>query len=97
MSFSTSSDITSTSRIHDLVLLELWLINYVYSHAAHRAIALWALGADADVIRKSYETDCGYEKPLLKSPELITEDNFNEHLGDDRFAFSLNPDFLSSS
>jgi len=51
------------------------------------------LGADAEVIRKHYEKDCGHMKPLLKSPELITEDNFNEHLGDDRSVFIANPDF----
>ena len=96
MFFSTSTDFTSKSGVHDFVSLEFWLNDHVfviYSHAAPRAIALWALGANAGVIRERYETDCGYERPRQKSPEVITEDNFNEHLGDDMFVFSLNPDF----
>ena len=55
MLFATSADFTSKSGIHDFVSLEFWSNNYVfviYSHAAPRAIALWTLGADADVIRK---------------------------------------------
>lgn len=54
------------------------------SHAAHRAIALWAIGAHGDVIRDGYKRDCGYEKAAIQSPQQITDDNFDEHLGDDK-------------
>ncbi|KAF8966075.1 hypothetical protein BDZ97DRAFT_1917776 [Flammula alnicola] len=56
-----------------------------HNHAAHRAIASWALGADASTIQSKYEKDCGYEKPAFESPEAITAENFNEHLGDDKY------------
>src|SRR5260221_5637478 len=55
-----------------------------FSHASHRAIAAWALGANADTIHNAYKRDCQYEKPAIKSPEPISVINFNEHLGDDR-------------
>jgi len=50
---------------------------------------LW--GADADVIRKRYETDCADERQRSKSPEVT--DNFNEHLEDEHVCVSLNLDF----
>ncbi|PPR00213.1 hypothetical protein CVT24_004952 [Panaeolus cyanescens] len=56
-----------------------------HNHAAHRAIAAWALGANAATLEEGYKQDCRYEKPAFKSPERITPENFNEHLGDDRF------------
>ena len=37
-----------------------------------RAIALWALGADADVIRKRYGTDCGDKRPRQISKNYNT-------------------------
>lgn len=57
---------------------------FYLSHAAHRAIASWALGADAHAIQAGYDKDCGYEKKAFESPGTITNTNFNEHLGDDR-------------
>ncbi|KAJ3511899.1 hypothetical protein NLJ89_g3834 [Agrocybe chaxingu] len=56
-----------------------------HNHAAHRAIASWALGADAGAIQKGYKLDCHYEKPAFESPGAITSDNFYEHLGDDKY------------
>ncbi|EFI26569.1 hypothetical protein CC1G_15783 [Coprinopsis cinerea okayama7 len=55
------------------------------AHAPHRSLALWALGADGDVIAAGYEKDCGYEKPGIPAPRKITRDNFNDHLGDETF------------
>lgn len=69
------------TRCVDWIMIKLTVL---FSHAAHRAIAAWALGADADTIRKGYERDCQYEKPAIKSPGPITVCNFNEHLGDER-------------
>lgn len=54
------------------------------SHASHRAIALWAIGANGDVIMDGYKKDLLYEKPAIQSPASITEDNFGEHLGNDK-------------
>ncbi|KAF8151662.1 hypothetical protein B0H34DRAFT_728509 [Crassisporium funariophilum] len=56
-----------------------------HNHAAHRAIAIWALGADGSVIEKGYKKDIDYEKPAFKSPGNITTENFEEHLGDDEY------------
>ncbi|KAL0576647.1 hypothetical protein V5O48_005347 [Marasmius crinis-equi] len=56
-----------------------------HNHIAHRALAVWALGADGDIIQAGYETDSSYQRPAFESPEPITRDNFNEHLGDERF------------
>ncbi|TFK38464.1 hypothetical protein BDQ12DRAFT_605867 [Crucibulum laeve] len=56
-----------------------------HNHAAHRALALWALGSDGGVIEAGYEKDISYEKPAFESPEAITEDNFSKHLGNEKF------------
>ncbi|KAH6905273.1 hypothetical protein BKA70DRAFT_1226037 [Coprinopsis sp. MPI-PUGE-AT-0042] len=56
-----------------------------HNHASHRAIALWAIGAHAEVIRDGYKRDCGYEKAAIQSPQSITDDNFDEHLGDEKY------------
>ncbi|KDR73013.1 hypothetical protein GALMADRAFT_281208 [Galerina marginata CBS 339.88] len=56
-----------------------------HNHAAHRAIASWALGADASIVQSGYERDCNYEKPAFKSPRPITAETFNEHLGDEKY------------
>jgi hypothetical protein len=56
-----------------------------HNHAAHRAIAVWALGANESVIHAGYDNDIKYEKPAFKSPEEITIQNFYDHLGDDKY------------
>jgi hypothetical protein len=54
------------------------------SHSVHCALALWAMGADDEIIRTAYyKVDSTFQIPMFKSPEKITADNFNEHLGDD--------------
>ncbi|KAJ2913561.1 hypothetical protein MD484_g6850, partial [Candolleomyces efflorescens] len=58
---------------------------HFHNHAPHRSLALWAMGADGDVIRAGYEKDCGYEKPRIVSPGKISKENFTEHLGDERY------------
>ncbi|KAH6905043.1 hypothetical protein BKA70DRAFT_1565421 [Coprinopsis sp. MPI-PUGE-AT-0042] len=65
-----------------------------HNHAAHRALALWALGAPGNVINAGYKTDCTYEKPAMQSPTPITEDSFGEHLGDHTY-YSGYVDFFS--
>ncbi|KAF9525664.1 hypothetical protein CPB83DRAFT_859144 [Crepidotus variabilis] len=56
-----------------------------HNHAPHRSLAAWALGASAEDIKNGYKKDCQYEKPAFKSPGSITWENFNDHLGDDRY------------
>jgi Questin oxidase-like len=65
----------------------VYLLNMNFSHAAHRALALWALGAPGDAIREGYKGDCTYEKPAVQSPATITEENFEEYLGDHRYSY----------
>lgn len=61
-------------------------LNWCRSHAAHRALAAWSLGAGPSDISSGYEMDCVYEKPAIKSPQPITFNNFEEHLADDQYA-----------
>ncbi|KAF9483644.1 hypothetical protein BDN70DRAFT_873484 [Pholiota conissans] len=67
---------------------------HFHNHAAHRAIAAWALGAEPSTIRTGYEKDCGYEKPAIKAPEPVTPDNFEQHLGDEQY-YTAYVDFFS--
>lgn len=52
------------------------------SHAAHRALAVWATGADSAIIEAGYEKDSSYLKKTYTSPNPITLENFEEYLGD---------------
>ncbi|KAF9267186.1 hypothetical protein L218DRAFT_955664 [Marasmius fiardii PR-910] len=56
-----------------------------HNHIAHRVLAVWALGTDKEVIDTSYERDSSYQRPAFESPEPITEENFNDHLGDENY------------
>ncbi|KAF9523339.1 hypothetical protein CPB83DRAFT_863095 [Crepidotus variabilis] len=56
-----------------------------HNHAPHRSLAEWTLGANGEEIRGSYKQDWNYMKPPLDSPNAITWENFNDHLGDDRY------------
>ncbi|KAG6870719.1 hypothetical protein C0992_012608, partial [Termitomyces sp. T32_za158] len=55
------------------------------SHTVHTALALWALGADTEIIQAGYERSCTYLLPRFGSPEKITVGNFNQHLGNDEY------------
>jgi hypothetical protein len=46
---------------------------------------VWALGADGTVIEAGYELDSKEQRSSFKSPEPITDSNFEEHLGDERY------------
>ncbi|KAG6913170.1 hypothetical protein DXG01_009085, partial [Tephrocybe rancida] len=56
-----------------------------HNHSVHYALALWALGADDEIINAAYNLDCEYLLPRFNSPGKITATNFNEHLGDDEY------------
>lgn len=55
----------------------------ILSHSVHSALALWALGADREIIQAGYDLVCEYLLPRFTSPEKITAENFKQHLGDD--------------
>ncbi|KAG6828244.1 hypothetical protein H0H92_008678 [Tricholoma furcatifolium] len=54
-----------------------------HNHSVHTALAQWALGADHEIIQAMYDHDAPFLLPRFNSPEKITDDNFNKHLGDD--------------
>ena len=54
------------------------------SHITHRALAIYALGGPAAIIRDNYERDGRIQRPVFESPEPITEENFVDHLGDEK-------------
>ncbi|KIK95047.1 hypothetical protein PAXRUDRAFT_25666 [Paxillus rubicundulus Ve08.2h10] len=55
------------------------------SHITHRALAIYALGGSASLIKGYYEQDAKNQRPAFGSLEPITEENFVEHLGDENF------------
>ncbi|KAJ3919546.1 hypothetical protein F5877DRAFT_39986 [Lentinula edodes] len=59
------------------------------SHISHRLLALWALGANKEVLKAAYESDSepDKERPAFSSPEPITSANFRDHLRDERQKF----------
>jgi len=81
----------STQALKDVLRAnhERWHIFFndkrFHNHTAHRALAIWALGADPAVIRAAYDHDCKEQRPAYKSPQEITEHNFEEHLSDERY------------
>ncbi|KAI6040216.1 hypothetical protein EDC04DRAFT_3111263 [Pisolithus marmoratus] len=56
-----------------------------HNHAAHRALALYALGGSGSLIKEFYEQDSREQLPAVESPEAITPVNFVDHLGDGRY------------
>ena len=55
------------------------------SHITHRALAIYALGGPGAIIRDYYERDADIQRPAFESPEPITEENFVDHLGDEKY------------
>jgi hypothetical protein len=58
----------------------------------HHAIAIWSLGVDGAVIKAGYELHSKEQRPTYESPEPITESNFDEHLGDEKWVTLLSSD-----
>ncbi|KAG2031137.1 hypothetical protein BDR03DRAFT_928361 [Suillus americanus] len=56
-----------------------------HNHITHRALALYATGAGGSLIEQFYKQDGANQRPAIKSPEAITEENFIKHLGDENF------------
>ncbi|KAG1824291.1 hypothetical protein EV424DRAFT_1538150 [Suillus variegatus] len=62
-----------------------------HNHVTHRALALFAMGASGPLIEELYKQDSAIQRPAVRSPEAITEENFIEHIGDENSI-----DFLSA-
>lgn len=62
-------------------------VNHVkfHNHASHHVLAVYALGASPELIRDVYKTHLPVLQPTLVSPDPITQENFIEHLGDERY------------
>jgi hypothetical protein len=60
----------------------------VFSHSSHHVLAIYALGASPELIKYAYRTHLPKLLPVLVSPESITEKNFTEHLGDEKYIIS---------
>ncbi|CDO68531.1 hypothetical protein BN946_scf184998.g28 [Trametes cinnabarina] len=56
-----------------------------HNHASHHVLAVYDLGASAENIEAVYKTHTSYQRPALDSPEPITNENFHQHLGDEKF------------
>lgn len=65
-----------------------------HNHAHHAALALWALGADDEILRKAYVINCKYLIKRYDSPGAITVDNVYDHLGDPDY-YSAYVDFFN--
>lgn len=62
------------------------MLNELLSHASHHVLAVYALGASAELVRDIYyKTHVPILLPSLVSPGPITEENFVEHLGDEKY------------
>ncbi|KAJ8463757.1 hypothetical protein ONZ45_g17473 [Pleurotus djamor] len=55
-----------------------------HNHTTHHILAIWALGANSEVIEAAYKSNCEYQLAAFKSEGPITEANFLKHLGDHR-------------
>ncbi|KAL0563909.1 hypothetical protein V5O48_018150, partial [Marasmius crinis-equi] len=82
---------TSTRTLLEVLKLnhERWHILFDdygrHNHIAHHVLAVWAMGAHEDIIHTGYSKNERLQQPRGSSPGQITEDNFNDHLGDRRF------------
>lgn len=83
---STSEIDSHTTRVY--ILAFFWLL-FIYfrapSHTAHGLLALWYLGADADILKAAYEQESSYQRATYASPGPINKDNWTEHLGDAKY------------
>ncbi|KAF8999014.1 hypothetical protein BDZ89DRAFT_1105585 [Hymenopellis radicata] len=63
-------------------------VSRFHNHVAHHVLAIWALGANKDLIEAAYTFDIPFQKPVLEPTERITDVNFKDHLGDDSYHIS---------
>ncbi|KAF8262311.1 hypothetical protein EI94DRAFT_1602907 [Lactarius quietus] len=56
-----------------------------HNHSTHHVLSIYTLGASPEIIADTYKTAHDYLLPAIKHPGPITEKNFAEHLGDERY------------
>ncbi|KZT34795.1 hypothetical protein SISSUDRAFT_991368 [Sistotremastrum suecicum HHB10207 ss-3] len=56
-----------------------------HNHLAHHLYAAYGLGASPSVIRDAYQLQAKTQRKAFASPVDITEANWKEHLGDDKY------------
>lgn len=60
-----------------------------HNHVAHHVIAIWALGASAESVQEAYDAELHMQRPIAHGVTAdmvpITESNFSEHLGEQRY------------
>ena len=65
------------------------------SHICHHLLALWVMGANAELLRDAYKTHASYQRPAMPTPQIhgsegstvrvvIDETNWKDFLGDER-------------
>ncbi|KAH9940616.1 hypothetical protein B0H21DRAFT_574991 [Amylocystis lapponica] len=67
-----------------------------HNHVSHHLLAIYYLGARAPLLEAAYDAHVSYMRPAFESPESIDEQNFHEHLGDERF-YNSYLEFFSSA
>ncbi|KAI0085240.1 hypothetical protein BDY19DRAFT_896974 [Irpex rosettiformis] len=64
---------------------------HFHNHASHHLLAIYAMGADSELLKAAYETHVVYQKPAFPPPEdkkidtIIDDSNWKDHLGDERY------------
>ncbi|KAK7047450.1 hypothetical protein VNI00_006681 [Paramarasmius palmivorus] len=91
----------ATQKLRDLLKLnhENWHIFYDavgrHDHMTHHLIALWSLGADANVLQAAYDLHVVLQVPVGgENAESITKENVFDHLGD-RMYYKAYMDFFT--
>ncbi|KAH9483291.1 Questin oxidase [Psilocybe cubensis] len=56
-----------------------------HNHIPHTLLTLWALGADASIIRKTFEENSKDQRDAFVSPNPITKENWKDYLGDENY------------
>ncbi|EKM48961.1 uncharacterized protein PHACADRAFT_265953 [Phanerochaete carnosa HHB-10118-sp] len=58
-----------------------------HNHASHHLLAIYAMGASAEVIRGAYDTHIAYQRPAKDRvcAATVDEKNWKDHLGDEMY------------
>ncbi|KAL0069225.1 hypothetical protein AAF712_003588 [Marasmius tenuissimus] len=78
----------STEKLRELLKInhENWHTFYDeagrHNHISHHLLALWSMGADAEILQKGYDLHSQLQKPKGDPKEVITRENFVDHLAD---------------
>ncbi|KAI0072623.1 hypothetical protein K474DRAFT_361298 [Panus rudis PR-1116 ss-1] len=56
-----------------------------HNHASHHLLAIYAMGADRELLKIAYQTHVVYQRPSFESPGPIDAGNWKAHLADERY------------